>query len=878
MFNNFQLDLTKESDQELLDEWLASPQLLWVHLAPVCGTASQAREIKRNFSCPRPLRSLDFPHGLPSLSDKELQRVTLANTLFEYSCIVFERCIKRGVLVTMENPRSSYFWVTGYFLRLQRSYELFCTDFQVCMLGGTRDKWTTIVASFHQISQLDIKCDHSHTHAPWGLVDNPDGSQTWATAEESQYPRKMCFALVHVVLQVAAEFGIILKPESIAEVSNHPLLTAQAAAISSGKQPRGHKIPPIVPEFSSVKAFFCQKPDQVPCALQSKLTSPFQAYDENQHKIEIPKHARFLRGHFLHPEPTNQGGCAGVQDAHVGSVDGSFVLPVSGENKRKSCAIEDAPDVEEETNSSFKVVFGLPWDCDSFIQRACSAGHPLASSHSVPVDLQSVVEKLTQWTPAQVSSFRAERCKRWLKRAVELEHLEKQDWLSRPDHVRRATKQKRLLLTEEILQEIGYEDIGVIELLRKGSPLIGEVECCPVFKKQYRPCMSTVKQLKKEASKRNQAILGMTKSSGNLEVDKQLLAETEFEVERGWADGPFLLSELPEGSTVSHRFPLVQKDKTRLIDDFSVSGLNDTCVVYNKVELHMVDTFASVVRSFFQMCEIHHKNSKLVAKTYDLKSAYRQIPAHADHLQHAFVSVFNWKLGQPQIFRMLTLPFGATYSVFTFLRLARMLFAIATRGLLLLTTNFYDDFVLASSPDLLDSARHSMELIFTLTGWSYAKDGKKATEFHHLCKALGVEFDLSKSENGVLGVQNTAQRIEDLVGLIDHILEPCELGKQDCLSLRGKLGFADSFLHGRLGAFLLKQLVSHAYGRSRVVSDDLRVSLDSMKCRLQHGRQRRVDAKNLKVWYVFTDASFEQSTTTGGIGGVLIDEHDMDTA
>ena len=166
-----------------------------------------------------------------------------------------------------------------------------------------------------------------------------------------------------------------------------------------------------------------------------------------------------------------------------------------------------------------------------------------------------------------------------------------------------------------------------------------------------------------------------------------------------------------------------------------------------------------------------------------------------------------------------------------------------------------------------------MELIFTLTGWSYAKDGKKATEFHHLCKALGVEFDLSKSENGVLGVQNTAQRIEDLVGLIDHILGQGELGKQDCLSLRGKLGVADSFLHGRLGAFLLKQLVSHAYGRSRVVSDDLRVSLDSMKCRLQHGRQRRVDAKNLKVWYVFTDASFEQSTTTGGIGGVLIDEH-----
>lgn len=30
--------------------------------------------------------------------------------------------------------------------------------------------------------------------------------------------------------------------------------------------------------------------------------------------------------------------------------------------------------------------------------------------------------------------------------------------------------------------------------------------------------------------------------------------------------------------------------------------------------------------------------------------------------------------------------------------------------------------------------------------------------------------------------------------------------------------------------------------------------------------------KNLSVWYVFTDASYEQSTKTGGLGGVLVNE------
>lgn len=40
----YQLDLMQADDRELLEEWLASPLLLWAHFAPVCGTASRARE------------------------------------------------------------------------------------------------------------------------------------------------------------------------------------------------------------------------------------------------------------------------------------------------------------------------------------------------------------------------------------------------------------------------------------------------------------------------------------------------------------------------------------------------------------------------------------------------------------------------------------------------------------------------------------------------------------------------------------------------------------------------------------------------------------------------------------------------------------------
>jgi hypothetical protein len=40
-----------------------------------------------------------------------------------------------------------------------------------------------------------------------------------------------------------------------------------------------------------------------------------------------------------------------------------------------------------------------------------------------------------------------------------------------------------------------------------------------------------------------------------------------------------------------------------MIDDYSISGINDTASSSNKVDLHMIDTFAAVMREYFRQCE-----------------------------------------------------------------------------------------------------------------------------------------------------------------------------------------------------------------------------------------------------------------------------------
>ena len=837
----FQLDLMQQSDRELLEQWLMSPLLLWVHFAPVCGTASRAREIPRPgvFNLPRPLRSLDFPLGLPDLEGDELKRVEIANFLFQYTCDLFSMCVRRNILATVENPRGSYFWLTPFMLELMRIYPLYATDFQACMYGSKRDKWTRIVASFPEVLQMDLVCDRKHQHTGWGFTTDAAGRKIWATSEESQYPRKLCIALVQTILQVAANFGVILKPESLHELADHPLLMAKQSQLATGRQPRGAKLPPMLPAFQQSAVFFAEGPSQIPCSLMAKLTTDITLRTETNQPVVVPKGSRFLRGNFVETEV--HGGAEGSQ-----------------QNKRKR---------DHECMWSYKVVFGLPWECEQFIHKACLLGHPAKQNHAVPKDLKEAIAKHVEWSDKTLVEYRMHWCRRWLRRAKELEQAEKEDAAKRPAHVRTTTACKRLLLTEEMLESIEYEDMEVLELLRCGSPLAGEIPKSCAFEECYKPCLLTLPQLQGDAAKRNQAILASCRSSGDAAVDRQLLEETEEEVKLGWARGPF--QHVPDGCVVSRRFPLMQGSKTRMIDDYTISGINDTAATSNKVDLHMVDTFAAVVREFFQQCGEAGLDCKLVAKTYDLKSAYRQVPIREDHLCYSYFSIYNCDKDCAEIYQLVTLPFGATHSVYSFLRLSRSLYALAARALYLLTTNFYDDYILASRPSCADSARNSMELIFLLTGWQFAKEGKKCTSFDVICKALGVEFDLSSSGESILRIQNTEQRIQDLKALINATLDAGALGKQSALVLRGKLGFADSYLHGRLGALLLKQLSEHAYGRGTKLPSELVTSLTVMMHRLCNGRPREVSAKPLVEWFVYCDAAYEPETKTGGLGAVL---------
>ena len=105
-----------------------------------------------------------------------------------------------------------------------------------------------------------------------------------------------------------------------------------------------------------------------------------------------------------------------------------------------------------------------------------------AQNHAVPRDLQVAIEKHLEWSEHALVEYRMQWCRKWLRRAKELESDEKQDLAKRPAHVQATTLNKRLLLTQEVLDSVGYEDKDVLDLLRVGLPLAGDIPSSRMFR------------------------------------------------------------------------------------------------------------------------------------------------------------------------------------------------------------------------------------------------------------------------------------------------------------------------------------------------------------------------------------------------------------
>ena len=168
------LNLADECSVKICTDLIDSGKIQVVTAAVPCGTASRAREIYIPGG-PVPLRSEEYPYGLPDLRECDHTRVVIANRIYANTYVIITYADSKGCLCFVENPDKSYLWLLDeYQLLLQWGW--FDVRFQHCRWSPgrpMRPKWTRLRTNFKGLLALEGdsggKCVLQHQHLGWGI-------------------------------------------------------------------------------------------------------------------------------------------------------------------------------------------------------------------------------------------------------------------------------------------------------------------------------------------------------------------------------------------------------------------------------------------------------------------------------------------------------------------------------------------------------------------------------------------------------------------------------------------------------------------------------------------------------------------------------------
>ena len=431
------------------------------------------------------------------------------------------------------------------------------------------------------------------------------------------------------------------------------------------------------------------------------------------------------------------------------------------------------------------VVWGVPWSPEEFLTKALESGHPRTLEAAIPQVLKDAILQRKKSAPGNIAKARAEFFAKWLKIAQDLKADEAKLKEGMSKERQRILQPKRLLVWQAMLKEAGYADVGVVEETIKGTDLVGEAPATGIFNAKFRPAKRTVEDLASCAPVVREAVLQSVRSQGK-EVDAEVLRQTQAEVDKGWATGPIEVKHLPPNSIVSRRFGLVQPNKTRLIDDLSASGINDTVQAEETPTPHTVDVAAGMIASTMR----HLPGKQHEGRAYDLVSAYRQLAVSDGSRWASYVVLWNHQTSDVSVFALHALPFGAARSVFSFLRVIHSVWHLGAFFLWLIWSCYYADLISLSDAEHTDFTHRTIDAFFTLLGWVFAKDGSKSQAYSEAFSALGVCFVLSDMRLGRVTICNTEKRIQQLLEAIRGFLAKGSMTVPEALKLRGQLQFA----------------------------------------------------------------------------------------
>ena len=192
-----------------------------------------------------------------------------------------------------------------------------------------------------------------------------------------------------------------------------------------------------------------------------------------------------------------------------------------------------------------------------------------------------------------------------------------------------------------MLEEYKYP----VDELISGVSLTGDAPHTGIFNPSDRRASLSEEQLRSQAHDIQKEVLSKVTSQGR-EIDEILKRKTLDELEKGWLVGPIKAEDLPKHAIISKRLGLRQaQGKTRLIDDFSISHVNESVGAEESPKPHTADVLCATALQTMKA----FPGKSFVGRAYDLQAAYKQVPIRPSSSWAAYVAHYDCDTMKPSV-------------------------------------------------------------------------------------------------------------------------------------------------------------------------------------------------------------------------------------
>ena len=447
-------DIFKHGDQLQRDLQVSDLQ----HWGPNCCTFSRAREkpIPGVKNPPVPLRSSDFPEGIPtvvaSLPASKQRKLNLDTRVANMAALNCLKAKRTGKYFTLEHPKNSIARDLESWKDLEAEEGVWATEYHSCMFKGSARRKAQIL--IHNIpllnSNLNLICNSSRIctrtgkpHLSWKPRVEKGRVTSFATGLEREYPEGFCETYAQAIVQ-ATQNPI----QSFVEVFSGPNAPLSCALAKAWGVPS-----PIPP---------------------GTVTPPG------------PEKSELLDEH-MEPQTSSSASASVTPVPRVPET-------ALGETPTAESAPPRAQAVEAAKQPSFGkrqqlIPNGLN-DAAAHLQQACKLQHPFSSMATLKTDHQESLKALAG-NPSTLVRYRLEQLAKVRKLKVELAAEQRRANAKAAWTAQRLSTKPNTCLMEKLQTLLHIEDTEVPQLCLTGMRITGKAQTSPFFEPfEVRPVMS----------------------------------------------------------------------------------------------------------------------------------------------------------------------------------------------------------------------------------------------------------------------------------------------------------------------------------------------------------------------------------------------------